>query len=99
MSLGGDSIAQLGMDERELGSLLDRSQPQLDARRAAALLGRAAQGPTPAHDDSLGFFDFEELPGALMLVAIDRAEPDLKESADADVGAGRDHRQVVRPPP
>src|SRR5262245_19026120 len=61
---------QAGMDEREFGSGLDGAQADLHARDLAALVDRPADDPAPAHGDSLGPFDFQELAGTFMLEPI-----------------------------
>src|SRR5258708_1008200 len=80
--------AQVGVEEGELGALVDGPQAQLHPGRPAALVGFATFGPTPTHHDQLGLAYLEELPGALMDAAVRGGDPPLEEPADADVRLG-----------
>src|SRR6185437_11903861 len=87
------------MNQRELGSALDRAKPDFQPRDPAVLLEGPVHDPAPAHDHALGSRDLEEFAGALVLEAVRGAEARAKAAADAPVRFDEDRRIVVRPPP
>src|SRR5258708_37891627 len=61
---------QVGMEEGELGAVVDGPQAQLQSGRPAVLLGFATLAPPPSHHHHPRLAHLEELPGALMDVTI-----------------------------
>src|SRR5271167_133011 len=87
------------MGQGDLGTGIDAFQVDLDARELFDLVGLAAGGPTPAHDQAFGLDDFEILSGALMFGAVEHAEANAESASDVHFRLGKEHRAGVRSPP
>src|SRR6266404_6848206 len=88
-------VVQARMGEDELGAFGNGAKIDLDERLAGIL----AAHPAPAHRQSLRSHDLEIFAAALMLAAVEHAEPDPEAAADAHIGLGQQHLAAVGTPP
>src|SRR5229473_4374660 len=90
-------IMQLRMDESEFCAFGNGLERDLDPRLAGVW---HAAFPAPAHDDPLGRYDFEKLPAALVLGAVEHTQKaHAVAAANARIGLGHQHRPRVGTPP
>src|SRR5271163_441298 len=87
------------MGKSDLGPGIDAFEVNLDPGDLAALVGLAATGPLPAHDQAFGLDDIEILAGALMFATVEQAEAHPESTAAAHIRLGKEYRTAIRPPP
>src|SRR5215471_10553195 len=87
------------MGKRELGSVLDRPQLDLETGHKTGFVRFSAVDPLPAHDNALLRNDLEIFAGTLVFAAVECPETHAVAAARTRIGFGEQYRARVGSPP